>query len=183
MLLLLPPIKSYSSLKPLAKDWQPGQHVDMSMLFALSHDHTSCPGCHFEEKRLCNEGELVQWYMSLAHQSTSLTFHSQTCYITYRYGLGQAGDRIHFLEDDGIGDLLASEEGDCNVSDFCRVSIVEPAITQKVESISQAVKKHEAHDLKLPAGSPLVGSWTCSECGASNSGLTPDMCPVCGSER
>jgi hypothetical protein len=33
----------------------------------------------------------------------------------------------------------------------------------------------------LPAaGKPCSGYWVCDNCGASNSGLTPDFCPVCG---
>lgn len=27
------------------------------------------------------------------------------------------------------------------------------------------------------------GSWTCRECGASNSSLTPDFCPICSARR
>jgi hypothetical protein len=129
----------------------------MSMPFTHSLDHISCPGCHSEEKRLCNDGELVQWYISLAPRSTSLTFCSQECSITYRYGLSQASDGIHFLEDDGITDFLASEEGDCNVSEA----------------------RHLISRMNLSA----EGSWTCSGCGASNSNLTPDMCPICGYKR
>lgn len=71
--------------------------------------------------------------MALAPRSALLMFHSQNCHITYRYGFAQAGERIHFLEDGGIGDLMAFEDGDCNVFDFCRVSIVEPKSTRKVE--------------------------------------------------
>ena len=40
---------------------QAGQHIDMSMLFALSHDQTSCPGCLYEEQTPFEEGETVQW--------------------------------------------------------------------------------------------------------------------------
>jgi hypothetical protein len=153
----------------------------MGMLFALSIDRTSCPACQSEEKRPCNDGELVQWYMSSALRSTSLTFRSQKCHIAYRYGLGQANDRIHLLEDGGIDDLLAPEEGDCNVSDFCRVSIVEPTRTRELKSMSQVVKKHESHRYRSGvAGFPAEGSWACYQCGASNSNLTPGFCPVCG---
>ncbi|KAF2714423.1 hypothetical protein K504DRAFT_486343 [Pleomassaria siparia CBS 279.74] len=34
----------------------------------------------------------------------------------------------------------------------------------------------------LPAGAPAAGSWMC-DCGASNSNLTPDFCPICGRKR
>lgn len=33
------------------------------------------------------------------------------------------------------------------------------------------------------AGSPAPGAWLCSQCGAANSDLTPDFCPVCGCGR
>ena len=32
------------------------------------------------------------------------------------------------------------------------------------------------------AGTPAPGSWMC-ECGASNSDLTKDFCPICGRKR
>ena len=84
-------------------------------------------------------------------------------------------------EDDGTNDLLSFEEGECNVSDFCRVSIVEPKSTSKEELNlkPEAVTDHAAHD-HIPR---VGGTWTCAECGASNSNITADFCPVCGQKR
>ena len=33
------------------------------------------------------------------------------------------------------------------------------------------------------AGSAAPGSWECANCGAANSSLTPDFCPICGVRR
>jgi len=183
--------KSYSRSRIHANDRQPGQHVDMSMQFALLLEHNHCPGCHSEEKRFFNKGESVKWYRTSASRSASLTFRSQICNIIYRYGLGQASDRIHFLEDDGIDDLPFEggdcNVSDCNVSDFCRVAIVEPRSTPEVEPRSapevkpkpQAANNHEASHLK-PLDYKIQGIWCCPECRSMNSDLTPGFCPVCG---
>ncbi|KAF1840224.1 uncharacterized protein K460DRAFT_359932 [Cucurbitaria berberidis CBS 394.84] len=32
-------------------------------------------------------------------------------------------------------------------------------------------------------GTPAPGSWICQQCGAANSDLTPEFCPICGSGR
>lgn len=35
----------------------------MSMMFALPLEHSSCPGCHYEEEHSFEEGASVQWYL------------------------------------------------------------------------------------------------------------------------
>lgn len=37
--------------------------------------------------------------------------------------------------------------------------------------------------LQEGAGSAAPGSWECENCGAANSDLTPDFCPICGAGR
>lgn len=165
----------------------------MSMLFALPSEDKSFYGCHYKEQGPLEEGKLIHWYsITLAFQRTELTFRSRKCHISYRYGFDKLGKRVHLLEDDGIEDLVSSEEGDCNVSDFCRVSIVEPTSAPKEEGKTQSAKKHKSKkstSLRTRggsgnwAGTMAEGTWYSSTCGASNSPLTPNFCPLCNSSR
>lgn len=109
---------------------------------------------------------------------------SRKCHIIYRYGIKQASNRVHFLEDEEID--LTPEDGDCLVSDFCRVSIFEPTGSTEQESkrkVEETEKAQPSRSLHSRAGLPAPGTWYCSNCLAANSGLTSDLCPVCGQSR
>lgn len=98
-----------------------------------------------------------------------LIFCSRKCHIIYRYGDQRTGESVHLLEHDKID--LKPEEGDCNVSDFCRVSIF------KLASAAEDEFPRNVLETELRRGQP-TDTWYCSNCGCLNVSYY-ERCPVC----
>ena len=109
---------------------------------------------------------------------------TRKCHIIYRYGIKQASNRVHFLEDEEID--LTPEDGDCLVSDFCRVSIFEPTGSTEHGSkgkVEETEKTQLSRSLHSRTGLPALGAWYCTNCRAANSLFMLDFCSVCGQPR